>query len=124
MNIQEKIKDLKETLVGVEDREIINFINYQIESLETEERVNNSYRHVIDKVTSLIENSDIENKVMLSNRLIDIIEILKILNNSSNLLNTLEDVFKDISIEDSKEIMKHVYSSFFFDNIKKRTEKI
>ena len=86
--------------------------------------VNNGYRHVIDKVTSLIKNSDIENKVMVSNRLIDIIEILKILNNNSNLLNTLEDVFKDISIEDSKEIMKHVYSSFFFDNNKKRTEKI
>lgn len=124
MNIQEKIKDLKETLVGVEDKEIINFINNQIESLETEERVNNGYKHVIDKVISLIQNSDIENKVMVSNRLIDIIEILKILNSNSNLLNTLEDIFKNINTEDSKEIMKHVYSSFFFDNIKKRTEDI
>lgn len=124
MNVQEKIKDLKETLVGVEDREIINFINNQIKSLETEERVNNGYRHVIDKVIGLIQNSDIENKVMLSNRLIELIIILKELNtmNGSNLITSLQHTFREIPDEDSKEIMTHVYTNFFTENIKKKNK--
>lgn len=126
MTIDEEISNLKSTLAITIDKEIISCINSRIESLETDKKIISNHKGIIDNVITLIENSDIENKVMVSNKLINFISILKELNNDKGLqlISNLQNTFKDIPDKDTEEIMRHVYSSFFFKNIKKRIEEV
>lgn len=116
MEIKEQIENLKNTLSVTDDDELKSYVDSKIKSLEREEKITNEYNNIIKEVVFLLENSDIDNEVQTSNKLIGFISILKELNNDNGkkLINDLQNIFKDISNEDSEEIMKHVYSTFLF----------
>ena len=103
------------------DREVRCYLENQLESLERDIKIYSTYDEVIEEVYDLINKLNLDNNVGFSNVLINFIPHLKNINNkdSLNFFLDIQSIFKNINVEDSKEIMAHVYTKFFTDRIKK-----
>ena len=118
--IKEKIETYKNTLENTSDPEMRNTLQYHIDSMETEVRITTNYDPIIDKVISLVDNLNVENKLGTSNKLIRFISVLKELDNDDgrNFIKELQQTFKDIPTKDSEEILSHAYSYFFLNRLR------
>ncbi len=120
MSLEETIKSYKKVLDTCEDDEIKNSLKYNIDSMELELKISNNYDNIIDKVFTMFDNSILENKVSTSMAFVNFIKVLKELDNVEGkiFLDNIQTIFKEIPVEDSEEIMRHVYSKFFYNRIR------
>ena len=120
--MDEKIESIKKLLLDNDmDREVRCYLENQLESLERDIKIYSTYDEVIEEVYDLINKLNLDNNVGVSNVLINFIPHLKNIDNkdSLNFFLDIQSIFKNINVEDSKEIMSHVYTKFFTDRIKK-----
>ena len=120
--MDEKIESIKKLLLDNDmDKEVRCYLENQLESLERDIKIYSTYDEVIEEVYDLINKLNLDNNVGFSNVLINFIPHLKNIDNkdSLNFFLDIQSIFKNINVEDSKEIMAHVYTKFFTERIKK-----
>lgn len=120
--MNEKINGIRKLLEDNDmDKEVRCYLESQLESLERDIKIYTTYDEVIEEVYVIIKKLNLDNEVGFSNVLINFIPHLQKMDNSTglNFFLDLQNVFKGINFEDSKEIMSHVYTRFFTDHIKK-----
>lgn len=120
--MDEKINGIRKLLEDKDmDKEVKCYLESQLESLERDKKIINNYNNTIDEVYNLINNISIENKILFSNELITLVEYIKNIDSKEflNFILDIQNIFKSINKEDSKEIMSHVYTRFFTEHIKK-----
>lgn len=121
--MDEKIESVKKLLEDKElDKEVRCYLENQLESLERDKKISENYNKIIDDTELLINKLNIDNKLKFSNTLIQFIVFLKELHNIDGIqfLLDLQNLFVGVNDEDSKEIMGHVYTRIFTENMKKR----
>lgn len=123
--MDEKINGIRKLLENNNmDKEVRCYLENTLESLERDKKIYTTYDEVIEDVYGIIQKLNLENNVGFSNILINLISYLKKINIKDilNFFLDLQNIFKDINLEDSKEIMGHVYTRFFTENIKNRLD--
>lgn len=119
--MEERIKSIRKLLEDNNmDKEVRCYLENQLESLEKDVKIYNTYDEIIEEVYELIKKLDLENNVGFSNAMINFIPHLQKMNKKDtlNFFLDLHNIFKTINTDDSKEIMSHVYTKFFTQHIK------
>ena len=120
--MNEKINGIRKLLEDNDmDKEVRCYLESQLESLERDIKIYTTYDEVIEEVYVIIQKLNLDNEVGFSNVLINFIPHLQKMDNSTglNFFLDLQNVFKGINFEYSKEIISYVYTRFFTDHIKK-----